>query len=81
MEIDGSEEIFLGQVVNNKDEAYNLYQEHAFKMGFSVRKGRELYYDNEKKQTRLKEFYCSKQGFKNNKVEGKVAYCSCISIS
>jgi hypothetical protein len=64
MENDGSEEIFLGQVVNNKDEAYNLYQEHAFKMGFSVRKRRELYYDNEKKQTRLKEFYCSKQRFK-----------------
>jgi hypothetical protein len=74
MEIDGSKEIFLGQVVNNKDETYNLYQEHAFKMGFSVRKGRELYYENEKKQTRLKEFYCSKQGFKNNKVEGEVAY-------
>jgi hypothetical protein len=54
MEIDGSKEIFLGQVVNNKDETYNLYQEHAFKMGFRVRKGRELYYENEKKQTRLK---------------------------
>jgi hypothetical protein len=61
MEIDGSKEIYLGQVVNNKDEAYNLYQEHAFKTGFSVRKGRELYYDNGKKQIRLKELYCSKQ--------------------
>ena len=74
VEIDGSEEIFLGQVVNNKDEAYNLYQEYAFRKGFSVRKGRELYYDNEKKITRFKEFYCSKEGFKNNESEGEVSY-------
>jgi hypothetical protein len=40
VEIDGCKDIFLGQVVNNKDEAYNLYQAHAFKTRFSVRKGR-----------------------------------------
>lgn len=73
-EIDGFKDIFLGQIVNSKDEAYNLYQEHAFKTGFSVRKGKELYYDNEKKNTRLKDFYCSKQGFKNNESDGEVAY-------
>lgn len=74
VEIDGCKDIFLGQVVNNKDEAYNLYQAHAFKTGFSVRKGRELYYDNERKITRFKEFYCSKEGFKNNEYGGEVAY-------
>nr|ABN05764.1 hypothetical protein MtrDRAFT_AC148775g42v2 [Medicago truncatula] len=42
VEIDGSEEIFLGQVVNNKDEAYNLYQKYAFRKGFSVGKGRVI---------------------------------------
>jgi hypothetical protein len=42
LEIDGFEEIFLGQLVNNKDEAYNLYQEHAFRKGFSVRKRRVI---------------------------------------
>jgi len=49
--VDMSKEIFLGQAVSNKDEAYNLYQEHAFKKGFSVRKGKELYYDNVIKKT------------------------------
>ncbi|AES65433.1 FAR1 DNA-binding domain protein [Medicago truncatula] len=34
----------------------------------------ELYYDNERKMTRFKEFYCSKQGFKNNEYEGEVSY-------
>lgn len=32
-------DIFLDQVVFSKDEAYNLYEQHAFKMGFSVTKG------------------------------------------
>ncbi|CAI8608381.1 unnamed protein product [Vicia faba] len=73
-EIEEPKDIFLGQIVSSKDQAYDLYQEHAFKMGFSVRKGRELYHDNEKKKTRLKEFYCSKQGFKNNEPDGEVAY-------
>ncbi|CAJ2640429.1 unnamed protein product [Trifolium pratense] len=73
VEIDKYKDIFLGQVVHSKDEAYNLYQEHGFKMGFSVRKGKELYYDNDKKNTRLKDFYCSKQGFKNNEPEGEIA--------
>jgi hypothetical protein len=49
IEIDKCKEIFIGQVVLNKDEAYNLYQKHASKMGFSVRKGKEQYYDVEKK--------------------------------
>jgi hypothetical protein len=63
VEIEKSRDIFLGQIVHSKNEAYDLYQEHGFKMGFSVRKGKELYYDNDKKNTRLKDFYCSKQGF------------------
>ncbi|XP_057421165.1 protein FAR1-RELATED SEQUENCE 5-like isoform X2 [Lotus japonicus] len=74
LETDETKEICVGQVVHSLEEAYNLYQEHAFKMGFSVRKGRMLYYDSEKKNIRLKDFYCSKQGFKNNEREGEVAY-------
>jgi len=60
--------------LKSPNEAYNLYQQHAFKMGFSVRKGKECYYDNEKKNTRFKYFYCSKQGFKNNDPKKQVAY-------
>ncbi|GAU43932.1 hypothetical protein TSUD_135800 [Trifolium subterraneum] len=74
IETDEPKDIYLGQVVHSKEEAYDLYQEHAFKVGFSVRKGKECYYDNEKKNTRLKDFYCSKQGFKNNEPDGEVAY-------
>ncbi|KAJ1410996.1 Isopenicillin N synthase-like [Sesbania bispinosa] len=89
LEIDKPKDIFLGQVVYSMDEAYNLYQEHAFKMVFSVRKWRQLYYDNEKKITCLKEFYCFKEGFKNNEAEGEVAYeradsrtnCKAMSMS
>jgi hypothetical protein len=44
VEIEKSRDIFLGQIVHSKNEAYDLYQEHGFKMGFSVRKGKELYY-------------------------------------
>ncbi|KAK2452081.1 protein FAR1-RELATED SEQUENCE [Trifolium repens] len=73
VEIEKSRDIFLGQIVHSKNEAYDLYQEHGFKMGFSVRKGKELYYDNDKKNTRLKDFYCSKQGFKNNEPECEIA--------
>jgi len=41
VEIDNPIDIFLGQVVHSKDEAYNLYEEHGFKMGFSVKKGKK----------------------------------------
>ena len=72
VEIDGCKDIFLGQVVNNKDEAYNLYQAHAFKTGFSVRKGRELYYDNEKKKSPvLKSFTVPKKGLRIMNMEVK----------
>ncbi|KAJ1388781.1 FAR1 DNA-binding domain [Sesbania bispinosa] len=74
LEFDEPKDIFLGQVVHSQDEAYNLYQAHAFKMGYSVRKGKELYYDSEKKFIRSKYYFCSKEGFKNNEVEGEVAY-------
>ncbi|KAF1885991.1 hypothetical protein Lal_00032301 [Lupinus albus] len=48
---DEPKDIFVGQIVKNIDQAYNLYQTHAFKMDFSVRKG-----------------------FKNNELQGEVAY-------
>ncbi|XP_019455165.1 PREDICTED: protein FAR1-RELATED SEQUENCE 5-like [Lupinus angustifolius] len=56
------------------DEAYNLYQAHAFKMGFSVRKGQQQFYDNDRKNIRMKEYYCFKQWFKSNELQGEVAY-------
>ncbi|KAF1884189.1 hypothetical protein Lal_00035255 [Lupinus albus] len=55
---DEPKDIFVGQIVNNMDEAYNLYQAHAFKMGFNVRKG-----------------------FKNNELQGEVAYERADSIT
>ncbi|KAF1864616.1 hypothetical protein Lal_00039247 [Lupinus albus] len=71
---DEPKDTFVGQIVKNIDEAYNLYQAHAFKMGFSVRKGQQQFYDNDRKNIRLKEYYCSKKGFKNNELQGEVAY-------
>jgi len=54
-----------------KLKVYNLYQEYAFRAGFSVRN-----YDNERKIIRFKVFFffLSKEGFKNNESEDEVAY-------
>ncbi|OMO95747.1 hypothetical protein COLO4_15687 [Corchorus olitorius] len=54
----------MGAVVNNADDAYKLYQDYGYRMGFSVRKAKNRYHTGTK-IIRTKEFYCAKQGFKN----------------
>ncbi|XP_028783199.1 protein FAR1-RELATED SEQUENCE 5-like [Neltuma alba] len=43
-------DIYLGQIVNNEDEAYALYTKYAYQLGFS--------------KIRTKEYVCAKQGTK-----------------
>ncbi|KAK8625230.1 hypothetical protein V6N13_090105 [Hibiscus sabdariffa] len=52
-----------GLVVNSEDAAYNLYNDYGHDLGFSVRKGKNRYVFGTK-IIRSKDFYCSKQGFK-----------------
>ncbi|KAL4313259.1 hypothetical protein GQ457_01G027040 [Hibiscus cannabinus] len=52
-----------GLVVNSEDAAYDLYNNYGHGMGFSVRKGKNIYLAGTK-VIRSKDFYCSKQGFK-----------------
>ncbi|KAG1326830.1 protein FAR1-RELATED SEQUENCE 5 [Cocos nucifera] len=55
----------LGQVVNSEEEAYNLYRDYGHRMGFSVRKGKQYYWIGTRK-IRTKDYYCSKEGLKND---------------
>ena len=34
----GSDDIFIGKVVHNDEEAYASYQEHGYQIGFSTKK-------------------------------------------
>ncbi|KAK8637128.1 hypothetical protein V6N13_064555 [Hibiscus sabdariffa] len=52
-----------GLVVNSEDAAYNLYNDYGHDMGFDVRKGKNIYVFGTK-IVRSKDFYYSKQGFK-----------------
>ena len=45
--------------MNSYEEAYVLYNEHAFRMGFSVRKSKQRYRGGTKTLL-MKRFYCSK---------------------
>ncbi|XP_019174289.1 PREDICTED: protein FAR1-RELATED SEQUENCE 5-like [Ipomoea nil] len=68
LNIDGSSSIpvdedLVGAVVSNGDEAFDLYNEHAYRVGFSVRKGKQRYKASTK-TIQMKRFYCSKAGFK-----------------
>lgn len=58
-EFDG--EIKLGMQVSSEEEAYDLYNAHAFKKGFSIRKATRRVVNG---VIRQREFVCSKQGFK-----------------
>ena len=53
----------LGLSVNSCEETYILYNEHAFRMGFSVRKSKQMYRGGTKTLL-MKRFYCSKAGEK-----------------
>uniref|UniRef100_A0A7N2KUU4 FAR1 domain-containing protein n=1 Tax=Quercus lobata TaxID=97700 RepID=A0A7N2KUU4_QUELO len=61
--LENSDENLLNKVVHNADEAYALYNDYALRMGFSIRKGKPIYY-NGMKNIKQCEFLCSKEGFK-----------------
>ena len=48
-----------GLVVDSEDEAYDLYKDYDHGMGFSVRRGRNIYLFGTK-TIRSKDFICSK---------------------
>ncbi|XP_019161905.1 PREDICTED: protein FAR1-RELATED SEQUENCE 7-like [Ipomoea nil] len=78
LEIDGSssnpvDEDLVGVVVSNGVEAYELYNNYAYRVGFSVRKGNQrckVY----SKTVQMKMFMCSKAGFKVKANAGVRAY-------
>ncbi|XP_019154687.1 PREDICTED: protein FAR1-RELATED SEQUENCE 5-like [Ipomoea nil] len=78
LDIDGSssnpvDEDLVGVVVSNGVEAYELYNNYAYRVGFSVRKGNQrckVY----SKTVQMKMFMCSKAGFKVKANAGVRAY-------
>ncbi|CAL1406638.1 unnamed protein product [Linum trigynum] len=62
---DGNDDILFGKTVSNEDEAYNLYNSYALRLGFSVRRGRYRYSGKTGKIIQ-REFLCSKQGITND---------------
>ncbi|XP_019192714.1 PREDICTED: protein FAR1-RELATED SEQUENCE 5-like [Ipomoea nil] len=67
---DGSSSIpvdqdLVGLVVSNVDEAFELYNNYAYRLGFSVRKGHQRY-KGSTKTIQMKNFCCSKSGYKAN---------------
>ncbi|XP_019161007.1 PREDICTED: protein FAR1-RELATED SEQUENCE 7-like [Ipomoea nil] len=53
----------LGLSVHSIEEAFTLYNDYAFRMGFSVRKGKQYYFAGSQ-NVKIKKFHCSKFGFK-----------------
>ncbi|CAL8997118.1 unnamed protein product [Prunus brigantina] len=60
--VENIDEDLLGRVVSTEEEAYNLYNNYATRVGFSVRKGQKRY--NTKKVLRQFSYLCSKEGFR-----------------
>ncbi|XP_019178171.1 PREDICTED: protein FAR1-RELATED SEQUENCE 12-like [Ipomoea nil] len=70
VDIDGSSSIpvdqdLVGLVVSNVDEAFDLYNNYAYRLGFSVRKGHQCY-KGSTNTIQMKNFCCSKAGYKAN---------------
>ena len=61
--LENSDDNLLDKVAYIEDEAYNLYNNYALQIGFSIRKGKPRYF-NGTKNVRQREFLCSKGGFK-----------------
>ncbi|KAK4426539.1 protein FAR1-RELATED SEQUENCE 8 [Sesamum alatum] len=60
----------LVQVVQTENEAYELYQDYANLVGFSVRKGKQ-YYVSGTNMLRWKSYLCSKEGVKDERPRSK----------
>nr|CAD1843587.1 unnamed protein product [Ananas comosus var. bracteatus] len=58
---DSDEQIEVGVKVGSEDEAYDLYNQHALRKGFSIRKGNRRFIDGALRQ---REYVCSKAGFR-----------------
>ncbi|XP_019185064.1 PREDICTED: protein FAR1-RELATED SEQUENCE 12-like [Ipomoea nil] len=70
VDVDGSSSIpvdqdLVGLVVSNVDEAFELYNNYAYRLGFSVRKGHQRY-KGSTNTIQMKKFCCSKAGYKAN---------------
>ncbi|KAI5667073.1 hypothetical protein M9H77_16926 [Catharanthus roseus] len=62
-----------GTVVASEEDAFSLYNDYAFRLGFSVRKGKQKF--KARSITKyLKQFYCYKQGKKCEKGKGERSY-------
>jgi hypothetical protein len=53
------------KIANSEEEAYRLYCDYGHRMGFSVRKGKQYYFTGTK-TIRTKDYYCSKEGLKDD---------------
>ncbi|XP_019167282.1 PREDICTED: protein FAR1-RELATED SEQUENCE 5-like [Ipomoea nil] len=70
VDVDGSSSIpvdqdLVGLVVSNADEAFEVYNSYAYRLGFSVRKGHQRY-KGATNTIQMKKFCCSKAGYKAN---------------
>ncbi|XP_019152215.1 PREDICTED: protein FAR1-RELATED SEQUENCE 12-like [Ipomoea nil] len=70
VDVDGSSSIpvdqdLVGLVVSNADEAFEVYNSYAYRLGFSVRKGHQRY-KGSTNTIQMKKFCCSKAGYKAN---------------
>ncbi|XP_020110765.1 protein FAR1-RELATED SEQUENCE 5-like isoform X2 [Ananas comosus] len=63
----------MESVAHSEEEAYRLYCDYGHRMGFSVRKGKQYYYIGTKK-IRTKDYYCSKEGHRDDEQLTKANY-------
>ncbi|XP_019184602.1 PREDICTED: protein FAR1-RELATED SEQUENCE 5-like [Ipomoea nil] len=61
----------VGMSVFSVDEAYDMYNDYAFRVGFSARRGKQRY-TSATKTMKTKMFHCSNDGFK--RITGKWCY-------
>ena len=61
--LENSDDNLLDKVTYTENEAYNLYNNYALQIGFSISKGKPRYF-NGTKNIKQREFLCSKEGFK-----------------
>ncbi|XP_019159915.1 PREDICTED: protein FAR1-RELATED SEQUENCE 7-like [Ipomoea nil] len=59
----------VGMSVCSVDEAYDMYNDYAFRVGFCVRRGKQRY-NSATKTMETKMFHCSKDGFKRSTRKG-----------
>ncbi|XP_019184503.1 PREDICTED: protein FAR1-RELATED SEQUENCE 5-like [Ipomoea nil] len=59
----------VGMSVCSVDESYDMYNDYDFRVGFSVRRGKQRY-SSATKTMKTKMFHCSKDGFKRSTGKG-----------